>query len=194
MHSLCYSCSQSSASKQELGQNIFPACSLHCRNACGNLPNDPHMRLGIAELDSQLCYFYSHFPKCLLTWESKASTGRSRGMPVLGSHQVCRHLPGNNSCPARLASTPLSVLGFSMLLVCASALPTQCLRAAVSGSSQPRGRLLCCWDDYLMIGTRSWQAVGILQQNYNKHRAWLNLKQCLLLQWHCAITHMWSRI
>lgn len=116
MHSLCYSCSQSSASKQELGQKIFPACSLHCRNVCGNLPNDPHMCLGIAELDSQLCYFYSHFPKCLLTWESKASTGRSRGMPVLGSHQVCRHLPGNNSCPAWLASHPFPYLGLACYL------------------------------------------------------------------------------
>lgn len=128
----------------------------------------------------------------------------ARGQHWQDERKACPGEPAGLQAPARQKSPSHSAgitspfrFGISMSLVCAPALPTQHPHQLSEALPNPRGRWLCGWDAYPVPGTGTWQVAGIPQQDYNKHRAWLNLKCCLLFQRHRAITYMpqktWKR-
>lgn len=88
---------QSKLSKQaEIWAEEF-SCSLHSRNPHVNLPDDPHTHLGRAQLDSQLCDFYSHFAQALTNLGA-------RGQHWQRERNACSGEPAGLQTPARQKS------------------------------------------------------------------------------------------
>lgn len=98
---------QSKLSKQaEIWAEEF-SCSLHSRNPHVNLPDDPHTHLGRAQLDSQLCDFYSRFAQALTNLGA-------RGQHWQRERNACSGEPAGLQTPARQKS-PSRMAGIAPL-------------------------------------------------------------------------------
>lgn len=128
------------------------SCSLHRRNPRVNLPHDPPMHLGRAQLDSQLCDFYSRFAQVLANLGARGQHWQKE--------RNCSGEPAGLQTPARQKSlsrmagiTPLFQLGISVSFVCISS-SHPASPAAVRGSSQ-HTKQMALWLGCLS-STRHW--------------------------------------